>query len=240
MLAQQGLLRPRAAVLDLLTMTCASQLPRPAASGRWHAPESPAGACQAAALTCWLRCAGVGLKHLTGEVKKLMGKILAIDQNHYPEMLGHTCIINAPGLFKLVFGAVKPMLDARTQAKIEVGHPCSAARCLLARTLLICSPGSVGDKRALPSTLRHGCSRQLHAGPSQAVTSLHGLQGQRTGRRPQLHADQPGLCTPAQPTRTSHLPCLPHWVDWRGLAWWSLWGAPAPAPSWSGPLGGRS
>ena len=76
--------------------------------------------------------AGVGLKHLTGEVKKLMGKILAIDQNHYPEMLGHTCIINAPGFFKLVFAAVKPMLDARTQAKIEVSitflAACAACR----------------------------------------------------------------------------------------------------------------
>lgn len=65
--------------------------------------------------------AGVGLKHLTGDVKKMMSKILAIDQNHYPEMLGHTVIINAPSVFKLLFGAVKPMLDVRTQGKIEVG-----------------------------------------------------------------------------------------------------------------------
>ncbi|KAK9798606.1 hypothetical protein WJX73_008330 [Symbiochloris irregularis] len=63
---------------------------------------------------------GVGLKHLTGDVKKMMSKILAIDQNHYPEMLGHTVIINAPSVFKLVFAAVKPMLDVRTQDKIEV------------------------------------------------------------------------------------------------------------------------
>ena len=75
----------------------------------------------------WRQChfiprahAGVGLKHLTGDVKKLMGKVLAVDQNHYPEMLGHTCIINAPSFFKMVFQVVKPMLDARTQAKIEV------------------------------------------------------------------------------------------------------------------------
>ena len=62
----------------------------------------------------------MGLKHLTGDVKKMMSKILAIDQNHYPEMLGHTVIINAPSVFKMMFGVVKPMLDARTQSKIEV------------------------------------------------------------------------------------------------------------------------
>lgn len=64
------------------------------------------------------------MKHLTGDVKKLMSKVLAVDQNHYPEMLGHTCVINCPSFFKLVFQVVKPMLDARTQAKIEVRFLC--------------------------------------------------------------------------------------------------------------------
>ncbi|KAK9838539.1 hypothetical protein WJX81_006074 [Elliptochloris bilobata] len=63
---------------------------------------------------------GVGLKHLTGEVKKMLGKITSIDQNNYPEMMGHTCIINAPGVFKVIWTIIKPMLDPRTQAKIEV------------------------------------------------------------------------------------------------------------------------
>lgn len=68
--------------------------------------------------------AGVGLKHLTGDVKKMMSKVLAIDQNNYPEMLGRTVIINAPSIFKMLFGAIKPMLDARTQGKIEVRRQC--------------------------------------------------------------------------------------------------------------------
>ena len=85
------------------------------------APQSatagtPAGG---ASTDCWAG-AGVGMKHLTGDIKKSMGKVLAVDQNHYPEMLGRTCIINAPGFFKMIFGIVKPMLDARTQGKIEV------------------------------------------------------------------------------------------------------------------------
>ena len=67
--------------------------------------------------------AGVGLKHLTGEVKKMLGKITSIDQNNYPEMMGQTCIINAPAVFKVIWSIIKPMLDPRTQGKIEARYP---------------------------------------------------------------------------------------------------------------------
>jgi hypothetical protein len=64
--------------------------------------------------------AGVGLGHLTGEVKRLVSAFTKYDQDNYPEMLGHICIINAPMMFKAIWGIVKPMLNARTQSKIEV------------------------------------------------------------------------------------------------------------------------
>ena len=63
--------------------------------------------------------AGVGLKHLTGDIKKMLQRIMSIDQNNYPEMLGHTCIINAPGVFKMVWSAIKGFIDPKTQEKIE-------------------------------------------------------------------------------------------------------------------------
>ncbi|PSC67121.1 Glutamyl-tRNA(Gln) amidotransferase subunit A [Micractinium conductrix] len=63
---------------------------------------------------------GVGLKHLTGDVKSILGRITETDQNNYPETLGKTVIINAPTVFKMIWGMVRPMLDVRTQAKIEV------------------------------------------------------------------------------------------------------------------------
>lgn len=44
---------------------------------------------------------------------------MAIDQGNYPEMMGKAVIINAPGMFKLVWGIVKRFLDARTLSKIE-------------------------------------------------------------------------------------------------------------------------
>lgn len=63
---------------------------------------------------------GIGLKHLTREVRAVLGHIMAIDQDNYPETLYHTCIINAPVAFRAIWAAVKPMLNARTQAKVEV------------------------------------------------------------------------------------------------------------------------
>lgn len=63
---------------------------------------------------------GVGLRHLTGDVKRVLARLTSIDQDNYPETLGKTLIINAPAVFKLLWGVVRPMLDVRTQAKIEV------------------------------------------------------------------------------------------------------------------------
>jgi hypothetical protein len=73
-----------------------------------------------ACLPACLLVAGVGLSHLTGEVRRIMGLITKYDQDNYPESLGHICIINAPSLFRMVWSVVKGMLDPRTQSKIEV------------------------------------------------------------------------------------------------------------------------
>ena len=50
----------------------------------------------------------------------MLSKVLSVDQDNYPEMLGHTCIINAGGIVSILFRFVKPLLDIRTQNKIEV------------------------------------------------------------------------------------------------------------------------
>ena len=60
------------------------------------------------------------MSHVSGQVKGLLSKITSVDQGNYPEMMGKTFIINAPGMFKLVWGIVKRFLDARTLTKIEV------------------------------------------------------------------------------------------------------------------------
>lgn len=69
---------------------------------------------------CALPCAGVGMSHLSGEVKRLMSTLTKYDQDNYPEMLGRICIINAPFVFKAIWGLVKPLLNPRTLSKIQV------------------------------------------------------------------------------------------------------------------------
>lgn len=59
------------------------------------------------------------MSHLTGDVKRLMGLVTKYDQDNYPEMLGHICIVNAPGIFRMLWNVVKGMIDPRTQSKIE-------------------------------------------------------------------------------------------------------------------------
>ncbi|GIL46910.1 hypothetical protein Vafri_3772 [Volvox africanus] len=66
---------------------------------------------------------GVGISALTGDVKRMLLKFTKTDQDNYPEMLGHICIINAPAIFRMVWTVVKGMIDIRTQQKIEILGP---------------------------------------------------------------------------------------------------------------------
>eukprot|EP00878_Enallax_costatus_P021465 GHUV01022722.1.p1 GENE.GHUV01022722.1~~GHUV01022722.1.p1 ORF type:complete len:454 (+),score=138.54 GHUV01022722.1:1181-2542(+) len=63
---------------------------------------------------------GVGMSHLSGEVKRLMTTMTKYDQDNYPEMLGRICIINAPLVFKAIWALVKPLLNPRTLSKIQI------------------------------------------------------------------------------------------------------------------------
>jgi CRAL/TRIO domain len=63
---------------------------------------------------------GVGVSTLTGEVRNIMGRIMAIDQDYYPELMQKALIINAPTTFRVIWSMIKYLLDSRTQSKIEV------------------------------------------------------------------------------------------------------------------------
>lgn len=58
----------------------------------------------------------------------MLATVTKIDQDNYPETLYHTCIINAPAAFRAIWAIVKPMLNARTQAKVEV-HTLRVLQC---------------------------------------------------------------------------------------------------------------
>lgn len=65
-------------------------------------------------------CAGVTLRTLTGDVRKVVARITSVMQDHYPETLGKTCIINAPFYFQAVWALVKPLLQPRTVNKVTL------------------------------------------------------------------------------------------------------------------------
>lgn len=103
----------------------------------------------------------MGLKHLTGDIKRMLARIMSIDQNNYPEMLGHTCIINAPGVFKLVWSAIKGFIDPKTQEKIEVtalAHPAGLA------TVLSDHDTACGTAQRLEQLQASGCSSMCVGG----------------------------------------------------------------------------
>lgn len=57
---------------------------------------------------------------LTGEVRSIMARVMQIDQDYYPELMHKALIVNAPTSFRVIWAMVKYLMDARTQAKIEV------------------------------------------------------------------------------------------------------------------------
>lgn len=63
-------------------------------------------------------CTGVTLAMMTGDVRKTVSAISGVMQDHYPETLGKTFIINAPFVFKAVWAIVKPMLAPNTVKKV--------------------------------------------------------------------------------------------------------------------------
>jgi hypothetical protein len=64
--------------------------------------------------------AGVGLGVMTGDVRKVLNRIMSISQDHYPETMFQTIIINAPASFRMVWSIVKGMLQPRTVNKITL------------------------------------------------------------------------------------------------------------------------
>lgn len=64
--------------------------------------------------------AGVTLRTLTGDVRKVIARITSVMQDHYPETLGKTCIINAPFYFQAVWSIVKQLLQPRTVNKVTL------------------------------------------------------------------------------------------------------------------------
>jgi hypothetical protein len=63
---------------------------------------------------------GVGLGHVNMKVKEFIERSNAVSSLNYPEILGAMYIVNAPGVFPLIWNAVKGMIDPGTRSKMHV------------------------------------------------------------------------------------------------------------------------
>ncbi|KDD72425.1 hypothetical protein H632_c3363p0, partial [Helicosporidium sp. ATCC 50920] len=63
---------------------------------------------------------GMGIATLNHDYRKILGEVMSIDQDNYPELMWKALVVNAPTTFRVLWGMVKYLIDARTQAKVEV------------------------------------------------------------------------------------------------------------------------
>ncbi|KAJ8604311.1 hypothetical protein CTAYLR_002556 [Chrysophaeum taylorii] len=73
------------------------------------------------ALSVVLDLEGMTLQqHVDADFLRLIKSLAVIDQNHYPERMGCTVVVNAPRAFWFVWSVVKPWLDPVTADKIRI------------------------------------------------------------------------------------------------------------------------
>ena len=63
---------------------------------------------------------GVGLGHFTAKAREFLAVTSKISSNNYPEILGSMYVVNAPGIFPMIWNQIKSMLDPGTRAKIHI------------------------------------------------------------------------------------------------------------------------
>ena len=63
---------------------------------------------------------GFGIARMTKKVKGLIGQIMKISSNNYPECMAVTIILNTPTSFKAAWAFVKGFLDEKQRKKIVI------------------------------------------------------------------------------------------------------------------------
>lgn len=64
--------------------------------------------------------AGMSVSQVTSSFRAMVKAFANVDQNHYPERCGAIVILNAPRIFPVIYGGIKPWLNKRTTSKIQV------------------------------------------------------------------------------------------------------------------------
>eukprot|EP00428_Durinskia_dybowskii_P077443 CAMPEP_0170354994 /NCGR_PEP_ID=MMETSP0117_2-20130122/409_1 /TAXON_ID=400756 /ORGANISM="Durinskia baltica, Strain CSIRO CS-38" /LENGTH=508 /DNA_ID=CAMNT_0010609009 /DNA_START=73 /DNA_END=1595 /DNA_ORIENTATION=+ len=63
---------------------------------------------------------GMTFSSLTSDFRALMSEMIKMDQEMYPETLGRIMIVNAPNVFPMIWGVMKPWFDPITAAKVKI------------------------------------------------------------------------------------------------------------------------
>jgi len=90
---------------------------------------------------------GFGLSHAMQGRTSL--STLSTFSAHMPERLEAVVLINPPGIFDALLALLKPVLDARTAAKVHVVRPAGAGAALRASLAACLAPHGVADDAAL-------------------------------------------------------------------------------------------
>lgn len=63
---------------------------------------------------------GMTLSSLSSDFRTMMSALIKMDQEMYPETLGKMLIVNAPSVFPMIWGIMKPWFDPITAAKVTI------------------------------------------------------------------------------------------------------------------------
>jgi len=98
---------------------------------------------------------GLSFRALTHTMaKKVVKEIMGVSQNHYPEMMGQTVVINCPTIFTMAWSSLKSMLDENTIRKIQI-HTTNGSRNALLELV---------DAEQLPAFLGGKCECKCEGG----------------------------------------------------------------------------
>lgn len=108
---------------------------------------------------------GLGLHMMTSATMKILKRVLAIDQSFFPEIMYRCYIVNCPTVFRVVWGAVKPLVDKRIQRKIRImGKVEGKTLDELASVM--------GGRDRVPAFLGGGCARTLKQCPPWSLDHM--------------------------------------------------------------------
>ena len=108
---------------------------------------------------------GLSMRVLGRASMSIFKRVLAIDQNYFPEMMYRCYIVNCPVAFRAVWSVVRPMLDKRIQKKIKIyGKVTGKAMDEMVAVF--------GGEDRVPAFLGGGCERSLKQCPPWGLSHM--------------------------------------------------------------------